>query len=82
VLFQRTFNGSHPSNLLLQEGLGVPISFVKRGNGILQIRKLAELMRDTRKDKRNSTTNSFFAIGKHSLDWHLQRLQQPLDFLQ
>src|SRR5258708_3959779 len=46
VLFQGSFNGSHPAQLLLQERFGMLIGFIERLDGIFEIMKLTELMRD------------------------------------
>ncbi len=82
MLFQGALDGSHATQLLLQERFGMPIGFVERLDGIIEIMKLAELMRDVWENKGHCTPNRLFAIRDDAFDRHLQWLQQPLDFLQ
>ena len=82
VFFQGALDGSHPSQLLLQKGFGMPIGFIERLHGIFEIMKLTELMGDLWEDKSHRTPDRLFAIRDDAFDRHFQWLQQPLDFLQ
>ena len=62
VLLQGALDGSHPSQLLLQKGFGMPIGFIERLDGVFERVKLAELMGDLWEDKGHRTPDRLFAI--------------------
>jgi hypothetical protein len=82
VLFQGSFNGSYPSNLLLEERFGMPSGFIERRNSIFQRMNRTALLGDPRKDIRHCAATGVFPIGEHAFHRSLQWLQQSLDFLQ
>jgi len=79
MLFERSLNGSHATQLLLQEGFRVPVGFVERLNGILEVMKLTELMGNTGEDKGHRAPDRLFAIGNDAFDRDLEGFQKPLD---
>src|SRR6266568_2939869 len=81
TLLERSLDGSHPTQLLLQKRFGMPIGFIKRLDGIFEIVKVAELMRDVWENKGHRTLNRLFAIRDNAFDRHLQWLQELLNFL-
>ena len=66
--------------MLLEFGFGMPISFIERLSGILQVVKLAQLMRDLGKHQGHCTPNGVFSIRDHPFDRDLQLLELVFDF--
>src|SRR2546430_17439732 len=79
MLLESSLHGAHPSQLFLQLRFGVPIGFIERVNGILQIVKLAELMGCLGKDKSDCTAKGVFSIRDHSFDWDLKLFELVFD---
>src|SRR5258706_10132445 len=82
MLFQRSLNGSHTAQLLLQERFGVPVSLVEWLDRIFEIVKVAELMGNCWEDKGHCASNRLFAVRNDPFDRNLEGLQKLLDFLQ
>src|SRR5260221_5244706 len=82
MLFQSSFDGPHPTQVLLQFCFGVPISFVERFHGVFEIVKLAELVRDSREDKGHGASNRLFTVSNDPFDRNPEGLHKVLDVLE
>ena len=82
MLFERSLDGAHTAQVLLQFRFRVPISFVERLDGVFEIVKLAELMGNVWKHEGHGTSDRFFPVGDDALDRDLEGLQKLLDFLE
>ena len=80
MLFERSLDWSHATQLLLQAGLRVPVGFVERLNGVLEVMKLTELVGHLGEDKGDRAADGFFSIGDHPFDRDFQLVQLLLDF--
>ena len=72
-------NGSDASQVLLEFCFGMPVSFIEGLGSILQVMKLAQLMRRICKDKGDRLANSLFSIRNHAFDWDRKLFEQVLD---
>src|SRR5262245_592681 len=79
LLFHGPLNGSDASQVLLEFCFGMPIGIVEELGGILQVVKLAQLMRYFWKDKGHCLANGLFSIRNHPFDWDRKLFEQVLD---
>src|SRR5713226_244045 len=70
-LLQRTFEGAHASDVRLQLRDVLPIRFVERIDGILEVMKLTELMRCLGEDKGHCAADGFLPIRDDPFDRYL-----------